>query len=284
MKITPSLKSLIQSALKEDRIEQDVTTLGLDIKNLKIRACICSRQEGILAGLKLCRAVFSSLGRVKWESKFYDGQSFKNGDEIANLEGKADMILGAERVALNFLSHLSGIATFTEKFVKIVAHNKVRIYDTRKTIPLLRKLEKYAVKLGGGYNHRLDLSEAVMIKDNHSAIFRKKYFKEDYIVKMVKLLRKKYPKKELILEVHNLEEWLQAIEAKPDVVMFDNWESEDIEKALKMLSKKEFEIEISGQVNLNQLEKILKLGIDRISLGCITHSAPAIDFSLDVVI
>jgi len=282
MKVTNGLKSFIKEALKEDRVERDITTSGLGISGLKVRAVIYARQKGVLCGLDITKEVFKSLGEIKWVSNFKDGMHFKNGEEIASLEGKARIILGAERVAVNILSHLSGIATFTEKFVNVVNSNKIKIYDTRKTTPLMRKLEKYAVRVGGGYNHRMNLSDALMIKDNHISAFRKKYKKEDYMFKMIEVLRNKYPAKELIVEVHNLAEWMQVIEAKPDVIMFDNWNAENIKVALKMLKKKKFEIEISGSIRLKQLEKIIKLGVNRVSLGSITHSVPACDFSLEI--
>ena len=282
MKITNSLKSFIKAALKEDKAMQDITTSGLGIGGLKVKAVIYARQKGVLCGLDIAREVFKSLGGIKWISDFKDGMHFKNGEEIAGLEGRAKLILGAERVAVNVLSHLSGISTFTGKFVNIVNHNKMEVYDTRKTTPLMRKLEKYAVRVGGGHNHRMDLSSALMIKDNHINVFRKKYKKDDYIIRMVDILRRKYSGKEIVLEIHDMGEWLQAVKVNPDVVMFDNWDAEDIKIALKMLKKRKFEIEISGSIHLKQLKKIIDLGVDRISLGSITHSAPACDFSLEI--
>jgi len=285
MKLTPEIKAIISHALKEDRVFRDYTTRGLSIENLNITAVIYAGVDGRLAGLDIAREVFKSLGKIKWSPVIEDGCDFRAGDEIVKINAKAEVILGGERTALNFLSHLSGVATFTKRFVELVSKNKIKIYDTRKTLPGLRKLDKYAVKIGGGYNHRIDLSQALMIKDNHVNSFRKVYPGSDYIVEMVRRLRKRYPGKELIIEVHGFQEWEQAIKACPDVVMFDNWKPEDIEIALKMIGKKrrKFEIEISGNINLEQLEKIMELGIDRISLGIITHSAPAIDFSLEVI-
>lgn len=284
MKITPDIKRLITRALTEDAVLCDFTTTGLKIGELEITAVIYAGCDGILAGLDVCAQVFKTLGRIKWKPLMEDGCNFKSGDRIVEIQGRAKVILGGERTALNFLSHLSGVATFTSRFVHLVSGNKIRIYDTRKTLPGLRRLEKYAVKIGGGWNHRMDLSLALMIKDNHISCFKKIYHGDDYIIAMVNKLRQKYPRKELIVEVHNFQEWEQAIKACPDVVMFDNWKPEDIEIALKMVGKRrKFEIEISGNINLEQLEKIMELGIDRISLGKITHSAPAIDFSLEVI-
>ncbi len=282
MNITNSLKSYIKEALKEDKAEQDITTSGLEISGLKVKAVIYACQEGMLCGIDIAKEVFKSLGEIKWISNFKDGMHFRKGEEIAVLEGKAKVILGAERAAINILSHLSGIAAFTEKFVNFVACNKIKIYDTRKTTPLMRKLEKYAVRTGGGYNHRMDLLNVLMIKDNHISVFRKKYKKDNYIIQMVDILRKKYPDKEMVLEIHNMGEWIQAVKVKPDVVMFDNWSFEDIRQALKMYKKREFEIEISGNISFKQLDEIMKLGVNRISLGCITHSAAALNFSLEV--
>ncbi len=283
MKITPQIKSLIKIALDEDCAGGDLTTLGLDITGLELRAVIIARQKGVLSGLDIFKEVFNVVGDVRFQTNFKDGDCFDNDLEIITIESNSEVLLSAERVALNFLSHLSGISTFTKKFVDVIGHNKIKIYDTRKTTPLMRELEKYAVRMGGGYNHRSDLAQALMVKDNHINMFKKKYQGEDYILKMVKMLKEKYPQKELILEIHDLSEWIQAMGSDPDVVMFDNWSIEDIEAALKMLEKKKFQIEISGNVKLEQIERIIDLGIDRVSSGRITHSAPACDFSLEII-
>ncbi|MDP8216947.1 MAG: carboxylating nicotinate-nucleotide diphosphorylase [Candidatus Kaelpia imicola] len=283
MKITSSIRNLIKAALDEDCAAGDLTTLGLGIAGLKLKAVVIAKQKGVLSGLDIFKEAFTIIGDVGFKTKLKDGACFDSGLKIITIEGNSDVILSVERVALNFLSHLSGISTFTEKFVDVIGHNKIKIYDTRKTTPLIRELEKYAVKVGGGYNHRVNLSQALMIKDNHINIFRKKYRGEDYILEMVRILREKYPQKELVLEVHNLSEWMQAMKSDPDVVMFDNWNAEDIEVALKLLEKKNFQIEISGSIRLEQLERIINLGVDRISLGRITHSAPACDFSLEIL-
>ncbi|MDP8253534.1 MAG: carboxylating nicotinate-nucleotide diphosphorylase [Candidatus Kaelpia aquatica] len=282
MKITPDVKTLIAQALQEDSVKHDFTTFGLGVKDLKIKAALLTQQDGILCGFDVFKEVFKACGEVKWSSEFKDGMCFKKGYKITHLEARAGTILAAERAALNFLSHLSGVATFTNTFVKLVKQRKIKIYDTRKTTPGLRGLEKYAVKIGGGYNHRFDLSGSMMIKDNHINIFQKEYLKDDYIIQMVKRLKKKYPHRALVLEVHTLGEWRQAMQVNPDVVMLDNWKPDDIETALKMLKKRLFEVEISGNIDFDKLKKVLSLGIDRISLGRITHSAPIVDFSLEV--
>ncbi|MDD5614054.1 MAG: carboxylating nicotinate-nucleotide diphosphorylase [Candidatus Omnitrophica bacterium] len=282
MNITPDIKMLIKNALLEDSSDNDLTTKGLNISGADIKAVVVAKQEGVLCGLDVLREVFKAAGSVAIKTCLKDGMRFKKNSNIAYLKGKARPIISAERVAINFLSQLSGIATFTGKFVNVVSANKIKIYDTRKTTPTLRRLQKYAVKTGGGYNHRFNLSDSLMIKDNHIEIFKKKYGKDDYMLAMIKMLRNKYPRKELIVEVHNLSEWMQVVKTRPDVVMFDNWSAEDIEVALKMLKNKKFEIEISGSIKLEQLERIIELGVDRVSLGRITHSAPAIDFSLEI--
>lgn len=282
MKIDPPLRDFIKSVLEEDLEKGDLTTSGLGIQDLRVKACILAREEGVLAGLDVVHCVFKLLGRIKWESEFKDGDKFERGNEIARLEGKASVILGAERTALNFLSHLSGVATLTNKFVT-KAKGKVKIYDTRKTLPGLRKLEKYAVRVGGGCNHRMDLSQALMIKENHIAIFRKIYGGEDYLIQMIKRLRSKYPRRELIVEVKSFEEWEQVKGIPPTVVMFDNWCIDDLREALRSLREKKFEVEISGRIDLENIDSYLKLPIDRISIGCITHSAPIVDFSLEIL-
>jgi nicotinate-nucleotide pyrophosphorylase (carboxylating) len=283
MNITPRIKEFIKAALNEDRAEGDFTTLGLGIRDLEIEAVVIAKQRGILAGLEIFKEIFNVAGDIDCASDLKDGSWFEDGSEIIKLKGCSETILSAERVALNLLSHLSGIATFTSKFVEVIGHSDIKVYDTRKTTPLMRELEKYAVKIGGGYNHRLNLSQALMVKDNHINIYRKIYKGEDYILEIVKLLKKSYPEKELILEVHNLSEWIQAMKSDPDVVMFDNWNAEDIEVALKMVKERRFQVEVSGNIKLEQLEKIVELGVDRISLGRITHSAPVCDLSLEVL-
>lgn len=283
MKLPSDIKTLVRSALEEDKAQSDITTLGLGIGSLGVEAKIVAKEKGVLAGLEVAILVFKSLGKVNYESNFEDGAELKIGDEVLSLKAKAGVILSGERTALNFLSHLSGVATATKRLQGRLPEKKIKIYDTRKTIPGLRILEKYAVRMGGGYNHRLDLSRSIILKDNHINIFREIHPEDDYLVQMVRKLRRKYPAKELILEVHSLEEWRQAIEAEPDVVMFDNWKIEDIKSALRMLKgRRKFEIEISGRVNLSQLQKLRDLKIDRISIGSITHSAQALDFSLEI--
>ncbi len=283
MNVTSKIRELIKAALNEDCSEGDLTTLGLGIAEIKLKAAVIAKQKGVLSGLEIFKEVFNIIGDVDFKSALEDGARFDDGSEIVKIEGNSDVILSAERVALNLLSHLSGVATLTSEFVDVASRSNIKIYDTRKTTPLIRELEKYAVRAGGGHNHRANLTQTLMIKDNHINIFRKKYKEEDYILEMFRMLKEKYPKKELILEVHNISEWIQAMELDFDVIMFDNWNIKDIESALRMVKKRRSQIEISGNITLEQLENIVGLGIDRISLGRITHSAPACDFSLEIL-
>jgi len=293
------IDSLIKLALKEDIGKKDLTTEFLIPRDKKVKANIIAKEDGVIAGLKVAEKVFKICNMqygiwntgngIKFRRKIKDGEKVKKGLVVAEISGPARTILTAERVALNFLQHLSGIATLTRKYVdaiKQVTSYKLqvtRVYDTRKTTPLWRELEKYAVRCGGGYNHRMNLGEMVLIKDNHLRIIKNSKFK-------IKNLRKELPRNiKIEMEAQNLEQVRQALNAGVDIIMLDNMLFPEIKKAIKMIRKTQNAkrktkpgIEISGGANLKNIKKIAQLGVERISVGEITHSAPALDISLEI--
>ncbi|MFH0772418.1 MAG: carboxylating nicotinate-nucleotide diphosphorylase [Candidatus Omnitrophota bacterium] len=273
-------------ALKEDIGGSDITTRAVFRVPLKVQAVITAKDPGILAGMAATMAAFAFLDpAVKCMFLLSDGQAFKANTKIAFLEGDIHPILSAERTALNFLSHLSGIATLTSKFVKKVKSGKTKIMDTRKTTPGLRALEKYAVSVGGGHNHRMGLYDQVLVKDNH---LRAVHSQWSIVHSVIENAGKNGVKTEI--EVSNLEEFKQALKCRPDIIMLDNMNLTQIKSAVKLrnflstvnrqLSTK---LEVSGGVDLNNVGKIAATGVDMISVGAITHSARPIDFSLEVV-
>ncbi|MBI5573102.1 MAG: carboxylating nicotinate-nucleotide diphosphorylase [Elusimicrobia bacterium] len=265
-------KTIIKLALKEDAPKGDITTNALIPKNKIISARFVAKAAGVICGLDIAKTVFQQLDKkIEFVKKTKDGQFVKNGQVIAEVKGKARAILTAERTALNFLQHLSAIATTTRMFV-VQADNNSKIYDTRKTTPLLRNLEKYAVRAGGGYNHRLNLSDMVLIKDNHLKL-----------IKNEKLRIRNLPKnKKVEIECQNFEQVEEFLKLKPDIIMLDNMDFGLMEKCIKYIrGHSKCEIEVSGNVNLKTVKKIASLKPDRISVGKITHSAPALDISLE---
>ncbi|MFH0948127.1 MAG: carboxylating nicotinate-nucleotide diphosphorylase [Elusimicrobiota bacterium] len=296
------LKTIIKLALKEDVPKGDITTDMLIPKNKIILAKFIAKENGVICGLDIAKAVFQQLDKkVEFKKFVKDGREIKKGQVLAEVEGKAQTILTAERTALNFLQHLSGIATLTRKFVKAVRSsefpalsgiNSVRspkIYDTRKTTPLIRELEKYAVRCGGGYNHRMNLSEMILIKDNHLKIVRKL---ESWKVEKLKRLAKKPVRADLLIvrklnrkveiEAQNYAQVKKFVKLNPDIIMLDNMDCELMKKCIKYIrGHSKCEIEVSGNVNLKTVGKIASLKPDRISVGEITHSASALDISLE---
>lgn len=265
-------KTIIKIALKEDAPKGDITTNALIPKNKIISARFVAKENGVICGLDIAKTVFQQLdNKIEFVKKIKDGQFVKNGRVVAEVKGQARAILTAERTALNFLQHLSGVATVTRMFVDRTDGN-AKIYDTRKTTHLLRNLEKYAVRAGGGYNHRLNLSDMVLIKDNHLKLMQNG-----------KLRIKNLPKnKKVEIECQNFEQVREFIKLKPDIIMLDNMDVTDMKKCIKYIrSHSKCEIEISGNVNLKTVKKIASLKPDRISVGKITHSAHVLDISLE---
>lgn len=282
-----ALGNLIRGALKEDIGSGDITSEILIPKNRLIKAAIILKEKATVAGLEIARKVFKAVDKdIRFEAVSADGSQEKPGKIIAKIQGKAGSILSGERTALNFLSHLSGVATVTRSFVDQVKPYKARIMDTRKTIPGLRELEKYAVALGGGCNHRMGLWDAVLVKDNHIAVL-KAGAKGINIKDIARLVQEKKPKGMMTdIEVRNLKEFQEVLKIPPDIIMLDNMDISRIKKAVAMrdaqCDRQKVKIEVSGGVRLSNVRAIAKAGVDMISIGALTHSAKAVDMSLEV--
>ena len=232
-----------------------------------------TNESAVIGGLRFAKCAFALIDKkIKFVSKKKDGYFVKKNSLIATIKGNAKNILIAERVALNFLSHISGIATKTNQFVKL-AGKKCKICCTRKTIPNLRVIQKYAVKLGGGTNHRFNLSDEYLIKDNHIA--------SSDLKKLVSLAIKNKKGKKITVEIDNLNQLKKIIGMKFDTVLFDNMSVKNLKTGVKLI-KKYYETEASGNINLKTVKSVAATGVDRISIGSITHSAPAIDLKLEI--
>ena len=267
------IKSNVKLALNEDLYPSGDITSGLIKNNKIIEAKLISNQNSVIGGLLFVKYTFLLIDKkIKFTFKTKDGSFVKRNSIIAIIRGNKKNILIAERVALNFLSHISGIATKTNQFVKL-AGKKCKICCTRKTIPNLRVIQKYAVKLGGGTNHRFNLSDEFLIKDNHIS--------NSNIRELVSLAIKNKRQKKITVEVDTIKQLKKIIGLKFDCVLFDNMSVKNLKLGVK-LAKKYYQTEASGNINLKKLKSIAKTGVDRISVGGITHSAPAIDFKLEI--
>ncbi len=267
---------LIELAFFEDLGEKgDITSKALNLSGKKGKAEILANEEGVLAGLPVIKRVYEKLGEVTLESKKKEGDRFGRGEAIAVLKGKLEKILMGERISLNFLSRLSGIATLTSKFVEKVEGYKVKILDTRKTTPGLRELEKYAVRVGGGKNHRFGLFDGVIIKDNHLKAFPSP-------AEAIKEAKEKLKGEAIEVEVENLGELKEALKAGADIILLDNMDLETLREAVKITDGKA-KLEASGGINLFNIKEVAKTGVDFISIGALTYSAKPINFSLEVV-
>ena len=265
------ISSIVKKALEEDlRPMGDITTKLIKFSNKKIKAKIIAKQNGVIAGLEFCKQAFKLIGKESvFKSKIKDGKFIKKNRVIAEILANTKTILIAERTALNFLNHASGIASTTNKFVKKVG-KKTKICCTRKTTPNLRLLEKYAVKQGGGFNHRYNLSDEVLIKDNHIKAARD----------LKKLVTKASKSKKVVtVEIEDIGQLKKILGLKFKRILFDNMSISQLKKCLKLCNKK-YETEYSGNANLGNIKKISKTGINRISVGAITHSAKTFDTSL----
>ena len=267
------IKNTVKLALNEDLYPSGDITSSLVKNNKTIRAKLIANEDAIIGGLLFAKSAFSLVDKkIKFILKKKDGTFVKKKSLVATIQGNAQNILLAERVALNFLSHISGIATKTNKFVKL-AGKKCKICCTRKTIPNLRVIQKYAVKLGGGTNHRFNLSDEFLIKDNHVA--------SSNIKELVSSAIKNKKGRKITVEVDNLNQLKQIIGLKFDRVLFDNMSNKNLKLGVK-LAKKNYETEASGNISLKTIKSVAKTGVNRISVGSITHSAPAIDFKLEI--
>jgi nicotinate-nucleotide pyrophosphorylase (carboxylating) len=266
------IKNTVKLALNEDLYPSGDITSDL-IENSKIiEVKLILNENAVIGGLRFAKYAFSLIdNKIKFIVKKKDGSFVKKNSLIATIKGKAKNILIAERVALNFLSHISGIATKTNQFIKL-AGRKCKICCTRKTIPNLRVVQKYAVKLGGGTNHRFNLSDEFLIKDNHIA--------SSDLREIVSLAIKNKKGKKITVEVDNLKQLKKIIGLKFNTVLFDNMSVKNLRDGIK-LAKKYYETEASGNISLKTVKSVAATGVDRISVGSITHSAPAIDFKLE---
>ena len=272
----------VKAALREDIGAKDITTSALILKDTQAKAGIEFKERGVLCGIDVIERVFRSIDEnLRFLPVAKDGEMIEKGREIAYIEGSGASILTAERTALNFLSHLSGIATFTREFVEKIKGTSAKIFDTRKTIPNLRILEKYAVHIGGAENHRFGLYDQVLIKDNHLKILRK-----ESIVGIVKQARRASLKKTIIgIEAKNMAELSEALNSKPDYILLDNLSVEQVKEAARLRAKcgTRTPLEVSGGITLDNVLDYAQTGVERISIGRLTHSAPSLDVSLDIV-
>lgn len=272
------IKQLIRLALDEDIGESDITTGAIVDPNLKAKARITAKQELVVAGLDVAERVFHTVDpAIKWEAIHEDGDFCEAKTILAHVEGKADKLLTAERTVLNFLQHLSGIATFTNAFVEAISDTKVKILDTRKTTPGMRALEKHAVLMGDGINHRMGLYDRYLVKNNHIMI-------AGSISKACEQVNAKR-KKGVLLEVEatNLEEVKEALECKVDVIMLDNMSVSEVRQAVTEV-KGRAKLEVSGNISLGNITHYATTGVDFISVGALTHSAPAADINMTLEI
>jgi len=267
------IKNIVKLALNEDLYPSGDITSNLVKNNKIIKIKLISNQKAVIGGLEFAKQTFKLIDKkIKFNLKKKEGSSVKKNDLVATIEGKAQNILIGERVALNFISHISGIATKTNAFVKLAGKN-CKICCTRKTIPNLRIIQKYAVKLGGGTNHRFNLSDEYLIKDNHIA--------SSDIKTLVLLAIKRKKGKKITVEVDSINQLKKILGLKFNTVLFDNMNIKNLKAGVK-IAKKYYETEASGNITLKSVKKFSKTGVNRISIGSITHSAPAADLKLEI--
>jgi len=267
------IRNTVKRALNEDLYPSGDITSSLVKNNKNIKVKLLSNENAIIGGLLFAKQTFDLVdNKIKFKIKKKDGSNVKKGSLVATIEGNARNILIAERVALNFLSHISGIASKTNQFVKL-AGKKCKICCTRKTIPNIRVIQKYAVKLGGGTNHRFNLSDEFLIKDNHIA--------SSNIKSLVSLAIKNKKGRKITVEVDNLKQLNEIVGLKFNTVLFDNMSLKNLRTGVKIV-KRYYETEASGNINLKTVKQVAKTGVNRISVGSITHSAAAIDFKLEI--
>lgn len=268
-----AIDPLIEAGLKEDINSGDITTNLLIAADTQTTAIMVAKAEGIIAGLQVAELVFKKLDpKISFQTVISDGQSVKPGDLICTIKGAYRALLTGERLALNFLQRMSGIATETAKYVKAVENTKTQILDTRKTVPGLRLLDKYAVKAGGGTNHRIGLYDMVMIKDNHISV-------AGSITNAVNAIRPNIASNiKIEVETTTIEEVSEALNARADIIMLDNMDNETMTKAVQLIGGRA-KVEASGNMNLQRVREVAATGVDFISIGALTHSVYALDIS-----
>ncbi|MFL5614660.1 MAG: carboxylating nicotinate-nucleotide diphosphorylase [Gemmatimonadaceae bacterium] len=270
-----ALETVVRDALDEDGAFNDLTTIATVVSERRARAALVARESGVICGVALALTAFRLLDqKVAIRIDVEDGTRVDPGSSVLFVNGNARALLSAERVALNFLQRLSGIASLTAEFVAAVEGTGAKILDTRKTTPGWRQLEKYAVRAGGGQNHRVDLSSAVLIKDNHLSAL------DGDIAMAVNRARDLAPTVTVEVECDTLEQVARAVEAGADIIMLDNMSIEDMQRAVKEVDKRAI-LEASGGVSLTTVRAIAQTGVDWISVGALTHSAPSMDLGLD---
>ena len=265
---------LILEALKEDISSEDVTTNSVMKEAVAGEVDLICKQDGIIAGLEVFERVFTLLDPdTKAELYCKDGEEVKNGQLMGKVKGDIRVLLSGERVALNYLQRMSGIATYTNSVAKLLEGSKIKLLDTRKTTPNMRIFEKYAVRAGGGYNHRYNLSDGVLLKDNHIGA-------AGSVTKAVQMAKEYAPfVRKIEVEVENLDMVKEAVEAVADIIMLDNMSPEDMKKAVELIDGRA-QTECSGNVTKENIARLTEIGVDYISSGALTHSAPILDISL----
>ncbi len=280
-KLDPSIvKEVVTKALEEDIGSGDITTLSTVPANEEVKAEISVKEDCIIAGMPVAEATFKQLdGSLEFQAIVPDGDMASCGNRVAVISGRAQPILTGERVALNFLQHLSGIASMTRRFVELIKDTGATILDTRKTLPGLRHLEKYAVATGGGKNHRIGLYDRVLIKDNHLRIQAR--YGPDGIARAVALAREENAESPIEVEAASIEEVEAALRAQADYILLDNMSVDELREAVKLIDGRAI-AEASGGISLDNVREVALTGVQFISVGCITHSVRAIDFSLRI--
>ncbi len=269
-----NMDNLILMALREDISSEDITTNSVIRKETKGTVKLICKQDGIIAGLDVFQRTFELLDeKVIVKKYFKDGQKVKKGDHLADVEGDVRVLLSGERVALNYLQRMSGIATYTKNVVKLLEGSKIKLLDTRKTTPNMRIFEKYSVKIGGGHNHRYNLSDGILLKDNHIDAAGS--------VKRAIEMAKEYAPfvRKIEVEVENLDMVKEAVEAGADIIMLDNMTPEMMKEAVDIIDGRA-KTECSGNITKENIKKVIDTGVDYISSGALTHSAPILDVSL----
>lgn len=275
-KITQTLQvdHLILEALREDISSEDVTTNSVMKEAIKGEVELICKQDGVIAGLDIFKRVFELLDdNVNTEFYCKDGDEVNNGQLLGKVTGDIRVLLSGERVALNYLQRMSGIATYTNQVAKLLNGSKTKLLDTRKTTPNMRIFEKYAVRVGGGYNHRYNLSDGILLKDNHIGA-------AGSVTKAVQMAKEYAPfVRKIEVEVENMDMVKEAVEAGADIIMLDNMTPQDMKEAVKYINGRA-ETECSGNVTKENIENLVSIGVDYISSGALTHSAPILDISL----
>jgi len=268
------IEQRVAQALAEDAHDGDITSKATITAEQISQAAFTARKSGVVAGTLIAAVVLEQCGLKNYQLLVKDGQAINAGTELIKVEGNTRAILLAERTALNFLSHLSGIATFTAQWVKAVEGSKTKVRDTRKTTPGLRELEKYAVRMGGGTNHRMTLSDGALIKDNHIAA-------AGSVTAAINNVKKEFPGVEIEVEVDNLEQLKEALQTGVDIVLLDNMSIEQTKAAVEITNGFNTKLESSGGLKIENAAAYAATGVDYLAVGALTHSAPVLDIGLD---